>query len=356
MQFKEDLMSPMERMEALFRYEKPDRVPINMITVGFVCKNMGRAVADGYGDPEAYFDAFSWTGEQYGWDSVPQNCPHTILGAPDFGGDVRLPTGEFEGAMVITSYPVQNEEDVEKLEPPDPATSDRLLKAKRLAEIQQDHGLPATFVSRSPLTVAANTCGLEKFLRWAVKKPELCRRLMTLALDHIFNVIADWAGAFGPENMIVFMSSPSESNQVISPKHFENVALPFHLEYHKRLASFGIKRFWFHICGDQNMNLPAFADNCPWPHPSILSFGHEVDLEDAANYFPEDIIYGNVEPAVIQMSTARQVYELTRNVIEKGKRIPGGFILSAGCELPPFAPSANVFAMTKAVNDFGWYA
>ena len=174
MQFKQDLMSPMERMETLFRYGRPDRVPINMITVGFVCKNTGRTVADGYGDPEAFFNAFLWTAEQYGWDSVPQNCPHTILGAPDFGGGVRFPTGEFEGAMVITSYPVQTEEDVEKLELPDPAASDRLLKAKRLAAIQKEHGLPVTFVSRSPLTVAANTCGLEKFFRWTMKEPELC--------------------------------------------------------------------------------------------------------------------------------------------------------------------------------------
>ena len=354
MQFKKDLMSSTERIQTLFRYEKPDRVPINMITAGFVCKNIGRGVADAYGDPETYFDAFLWTAEQYGWDLNPQNCPHTVLGAPDFGGDVRLPTGEFEGAIVITSYPVQSEKDVEKLELPDPTTSDRLLKDMTLSRLQHEYGLPVTFVSRSPLTLAANTCGLEKFLRWTVKRPDLCHRLMTRAIDHTFNVMANWAGAFGPENMIVFMSSPSESNQVMSPRHFEKLALPFHMEYHKRLASLGIKRFWFHICGDQNLNLPALADICPWPHPSILSFGHEVDLKDTAKHFPQDIIYGNVEPAVIQMGTPQQVYELTRSVIDKGKRIPGGFILSAGCELPPFAPSANVFAMTKAVNDFGW--
>lgn len=346
----------MERMEILFRHEKPDRVPINMITVGFVCKNMGRSVAECYRDPETYFNAFLWTAEQYGWDLVPQNCPHTVLGAADFKGDVRFPTGEFEGAMVITSYPVQSEKDVEKLEPPDPKKSDRLLKAMALARLQHEYGLPVTFVSRSPLTVAANTCGLEKFLRWIIRRPELCRRLMTVAIDHIFNVMKNWADAFGPENMIVFMSSPSESNQLMSPKVFETVALPFHVEYHRRLASLGIERFWFHICGDQNLNLPALVDTCPWPHPSILSFGHEVDLELAAKHFPQDIIYGNVEPAVIQMGTAQQVYELTKSAIEKGKKMPGGFILSAGCELPPFAPSANVFAMTKAVNDFGWYA
>jgi len=91
------------------------------------------------------------------------------------------------------------------------------------------------------------------------------------------------------------------------------------------------------------------ANLSSWPHPSILSFGHEVDLEVAARYFPNDIILGNVEPVVIQTGTPRQVYELSKIAIEKGRKAPGGFILAPGCELP-----VNVFAMTKAVNGFGW--
>lgn len=112
---------------------------------------------------------------------------------------------------------------------------------------------------------------------------------------------------------------------------------------------------FFHICGDQNKNLPYLADFAAWPHPSILSFGHEIDLELAALFFPNDIIYGNVEPAVIQTGTSQQIYELSKTTILKGMKAPGGFIFSAGCELPPKAPPANVFAMTKALNDYGWY-
>jgi uroporphyrinogen decarboxylase len=121
------------------------------------------------------------------------------------------------------------------------------------------------------------------------------------------------------------------------------------------LKSLGIKRFGFHICGDQNLNLPLLAEAAPWRHPSVLSFGHEVDLEVASQHFPEDIIYGNIEPAVIQTGTPEQVYELCRIAIEKGKEAPGGFILGPGCGLPVLAPPVNVYAMTKAINDFGWY-
>jgi len=64
---------------------------------------------------------------------------------------------------------------------------------------------------------------------------------------------------------------------------------------------------------------------------------------------------GNLEPAIIQTKTPDEVYEASRKVIEKGKKLPTGFIFSPGCEMPPKAPPENIMAMTRAVNDFGWY-
>ncbi|MBW1768047.1 MAG: uroporphyrinogen-III decarboxylase, partial [Deltaproteobacteria bacterium] len=58
---------------------------------------------------------------------------------------------------------------------------------------------------------------------------------------------------------------------------------------------------------------------------------------------------------IIQTGTPEEVYEASRTVIEKGKKLPGGFIFSPGCEMPPMAPIENVRMMTKAVNDYGWY-
>ena len=58
----------------------------------------------------------------------------------------------------------------------------------------------------------------------------------------------------------------------------------------------------------------------------------------------------------IQTGTPEQIYRLCRTAIEKGKRAPGGFILGPGCGLPVAAPPVNVYAMTRAAHDFGWYA
>ena len=102
MHLREDRMTSAERIDALFNYKKPDRVPLGAMSTGFNTRNAGHTVADAYEDPEKSFADMQWTTEQYGWDPVPQYAGHTVLGAWDFGGKVRTSIAEFEGALVVT--------------------------------------------------------------------------------------------------------------------------------------------------------------------------------------------------------------------------------------------------------------
>ena len=111
---------------------------------------------------------------------------------------------------------------------------------------------------------------------------------------------------------------------------------------------------WFHACGEQNLNLPLWAQ-CNFGDPGIISVGNEINFEQVAKYFPNDICFGNLSPAIIQFETPEAVYESCRKIILKGKNIPGGFIFAPGCDMPPKSPPYNVWMMTKAINDFGWY-
>lgn len=350
-----------ERIKALLNYQKPDRVPIGfggipMRTPGLKKQFPGFTVASLYNDPKSTFYASLWVAEQYEWDLIPHAFAHTILGGWDFGGEIQMPGGEFEDSLSIKSHPVRKEEDVRNLKMPDPKRSGGIPLAMQFARLQEKHSLPIWFFSRSPFCVASNICGLDLFCRWMVKKPDLCHKLLRMATDHIFNVLGYWVDTFGPEKIFFMMSSPNESNQVISPRQFKEFAFPYHVEVQKKLRTIGIKYFYFHICGDQNLNLSQLAKlSSLWMHPAILSFGHEVDLEIAGEYFPRDIIYGNIEPAVFQEGTPEKVYELCRKALEKGKKLSGGFILAPGCGLPSFSSVENVYAMTRAVKDFGWY-
>ena len=355
-----DKMSHHQRMEALFHYQKPDRVPIYAVGDPFCMVNVGYTIADLFNDPQKALDALLWTCEQYGWEPEGNmTSAHHILGSWDFGAKIKIPDSIYSQGLIIEEYAVKTEDEGWNLKMPDPKTAGALLKRMEFSKLQEKVGLPIRFMTRSPFNTAADMCGVEMFCRWLPRKPELCHRLMRMATEHIFQVLEYWITTFGAENIFFLMSSPSESNQLISPDYFKQFALPYHREFHNRLRSMGIHRFLFHICGDQNLNLPHLAELAAspggWPHPSILSFGHEVDLAVAASYFPEDIIMGNIEPAMIQTAHPQKVYDLCKNTIEKGKKIPGGFILAPGCGMPPRAPSYNVWMMTKAVSDYGWY-
>jgi uroporphyrinogen decarboxylase len=344
-------------MDALFSSQKPDRVLIGSLwmSIGFNTVSNGGTVAEAYDDPVKSFHAFLEVADQFNWDRLFLCYRHTVLGAQDFGGSIRMPKGEYEGAPIVTSYPVNSERDVELLQMPDPESAGDIPKALQFAELQHSHGLPISFFSRSPFTLAANMCGLELFLKWLIKKPVLAERLMQMALDHIMNVLEIWTKRFGPDNIFVWMSSPSESNQVISPRHFKERALPYHFAYHERLRLLGIKHFGFHICGDQNLNLPHLADTSPWIHPAVLSFGYEVDLETAVQHFPRDIIFGNIDPTALQYESEEQIYERSRIALEKGKKASAGFVLGPGCDIPLMTPPQNLHAMTRAVQDHGLY-
>ena len=348
-------MNSKERVDSLFNRRQPDRVALHALSNAFNSVNAGYEASVAYVDPAKAFEAMLWTYEQYDWELHIQYCLHSVTAVMDFGGKVRMPKGPYEGALVVEKHPMDQAADFDRLELPDPRTAGRIPQALEYARLQHAQGLPATFFSRSPFTFAANFCGLETFAKWLFKQKDLCRRMMDLALEHIIRVLRVWVDEFGPEGVWLWISSPSESNQILSPRFFERFALPYHHQLHQRVKELGIGRFGFHICGDQNKNLPALAEAQPWPHPALLSFGHEVDLADAARCFPDDIIYGNLEPSFIQTASPQAVYDLARDTIAKGKGLDNGFVLGTGCGLPATAPPAKVFAVSKAVRDHGAY-
>ena len=142
MHFRQDRMTSRERIDALFNRRKQDRIPVGAMSTGFNTWNAGYAVSDAFEDPAKAFYGMLWTSEQYGWDPIPQYSGHTVLGILDFGGEVRLPKGEYEGSLILKSHPVQSEKDIEGLKLPEPRTAGRIPKAREFAKLQAAHQLP----------------------------------------------------------------------------------------------------------------------------------------------------------------------------------------------------------------------
>ncbi|MBN2186485.1 MAG: hypothetical protein JW732_03435 [Dehalococcoidia bacterium] len=352
-------MTDRERIEALLNHKKPDRVPLYpFAAAGFAMLYTGASVADAYNKPEVALAAQRKTCRDFGWVFAPM-FGYAGFGGWEFGGDISWPTSEFDQAPKITRRAVETEEDVWNLKMPDiensgitPLTIEYFKMSSQ--ERLDNEPWNVTNHVEGAFNVAANICGADKLARWLIRKPELAHHLLELASDFLIKRARYLRDIFGIEGVLPSGGEPSASNNIISPVHFEKFALPYIKKVAENVLAMGYRHILIHICGEQNLNLPFWAQ-IPFGDPGLISIGHEVKLETAARYFPNYIIVGNLEPAIIQTQTPQEVYEASRKVIEEGKKCSGGFILSPGCELPPKAPAENVMAMTRAVNDFGWY-
>ncbi|MFC1919920.1 uroporphyrinogen decarboxylase family protein [Chloroflexota bacterium] len=353
---RQDKMTKDERIIALLKRQPLDRIPVYALMAGFAALNVGYTIEDQYSitTGQKSRDAFTWTAEQYGFQDLPVKG-HGHIGSWEFGGEIAAPTSEFAQAAIVTRYPVVTEDSALKLELPDVRRAGVIpIAMENSKDLERSGAAIILFQLPGPWDVASSMCGLDQMCRWAMKKPELSHRLLRLATDFLVQVAQYWIDTFGPERVLPLGGHPQTSNDIVSPKIFEAFCLPYIKELHEKVLAIGIKHILCHICGEQNLNLP-YWEQIPFGDPGIVSFGHEVDLETAGKYFPNDIIAGNVEPAIIQTGTPEQVYELTKTCIKKGRKHPGGFMLAPGCEMPPKAPSYNVWTMMKAISDLGWY-
>lgn len=347
-------MTSEERFSAMLKGEPVDRVLFLSFILGFCAKNVGYPIASIYSDPEKSIQAQVWTREQYGYDSDPF-FGYASYGGWEFGGEIKLPDGEYEQAPSHKCFPVETEGDVEKLILPDVKKAGILPLAMQFSRLQEKDGLSPSVVVGGPFTIAGNVCVVDTLCRWLIKKPEMAHRLLRLATDHVLDIAKYWIDTFGKGRVNIQIWEPLATNQIISPKQFETFVLPYQTELHEKILGMGIKTILCHICGEQSLNLPYWAE-VPMGDPGIVSVGKEIDITTAIEYFGDtSVIAGNIEPALLQTGTPQKIYEGCRQAIEKGKEAPRGYALMQGCEVPVNTPPYNLYTMKRAVDDFGWY-
>ena len=353
--FLKDQMTDEERLERLMKGNPLDRVPFSIGAFAFNCINVGYSIYDWYADMQKAFESAKWTTEQYGAMWMPMGG-YPAVGPWEFGGKIKWPKKEYDQCPYVEPV-VANEEMAWALRLPEPEMlkdTGYIPRFCEFARIAASHGLPYSLAMYCPWTTAGNIVGIERLCRWAIKKPDLAHYLLELATDFLVLVHQLIIEAAGVQGCFVSNSTASASNQLISPKHFKEFVLPYLIDYHTKLIKMGVPGIFLHICGQQNTNY-EFYPKVPLTPISIISVSHEVDLEKASATFPDHIIMGNVEPALLQLGRPKDIYAACCKAIAKGKKHKRGFILSPGCELPPQTPPYNIWVMAKAVNDQGYY-
>jgi len=353
-----DVMTERQRVEALLNYKRPDRVPIwPFVPNGFAVLYNNLTIADAYTNPEGLYYSLRKTCQDFGWVFFPW-MGYASFGAWEFGGDIKMPSGEYDQAPVVTRHPVEKEEDLPNLKMPGPDAgffpTARSFSGLARQERLDNEPFNAVITSGVAYGISCQIAGVDKFLKWLIRKPGLVHDLIRQISEWNYASLPLQKEMFGTEGVLGFCGGPWGSNKLISPKQFAEFTLPDIKEGQARLRALGYKTTYVHICGEHNANLPYWAQ-VDFGDPGIIGIGAEIELEKAAEYFPDDIILGNLDPAIVQTGTPEDVYEATKECVERGKQLGCGYIFSTGCDLPPRAPVENVKMMTKAVEDYGWY-
>jgi uroporphyrinogen decarboxylase len=349
-----ETMTTGERMAALMRGERPDRVPVIPFLSGHAAIVCGQPLARICDDAEESFRCQLLCQELYGHDGSPLYA-YASAGGWEFGGEIEFPVKKYSGATVVTRTPVQNEDDVHALKVPDDVSKAGALPiALGIAQRQADHGMPVTLQIGAPLTWAGSVIGEERMMSWFIKKPDLVHVVLDKVSDFLIKVAEYYVKEFGAQRLMAFHGAATETNKLISPKQFEEFSLPYLQRINQATIDMEIGTYFIHICGEQNKNL-KFWQRVPMTKQTVVSVGREVDLTTAMEAFPEQIVAGNVDPTIIQEGRAEEVLAQARECIEKGKDHKGGYILMAGCDVPPHAPPVNVFQLVKAVREYGRY-
>lgn len=352
---RRDSMTPGQRMAALVKGGKPDRVPYVPFAGSFSATVAGIDRGQYYRDPKNAFQAGLKLMEVYPWMNTRPGYGWAERGAWEFGGEIIWPDGNRYPAPVSFDPVITRPEEVEDLPDPDPATAGMMPLVARFNELSRSKGFPASLPGGTPTTLTAGIVGRDTFLKWLLRHPDAVHAVQRKVTDFIIRAAIKTIRTYGAENCTLFSGVPMESNQLISPQMFETFCKPYIKELFDFYADAGVTKVTVHLCGDHTLNAVHWKD-VTLPDRTIFSIGHEMDIEDTGGVVGSNhIVAGNMNNAIIQNGTPEEVRAEARRCLESGKRHPGGFVLMPACGFPPDTPLENVEAIAQGLLDCGFY-
>ncbi len=106
-----------------------------------------------------------------------------------------------------------------------------------------------------------------------------------------------------------------------------------------------------HNCGNTGHCTSAMVEI----KAAALHFGNKMDMVNALQECPADVLaMGNIDPVgILKMATPEKVKQETLSLLQ---RTAGwsNFILSSGCDVPPYIPEGNIKAFYEALQEFNF--
>ena len=318
--------------------EEVEKVLVIPLMSGWIARFSGIPLETLVRDPESIVKAQIDAQEAVGHDALFAGMD-PLLVPEAYGCSIASLSSE---ALDASPLHIESAEDVEALPVPDVRRDGRfpdiLRVAERLVNLP-DRELPVLSGVEGPFTSCARMIGTEKMMRSVLKDRPLVERLlqeMEKTLSRYGRVLEE----IGIDGLIV--ADPVGSGTMVSPKIYKELVFPALQRFIMGLTIPVI----LHVCGDTHPMLDIMAET----GASILSIDQCMDLARAKQQVGGRCgIGGNVDPInVLLYGTVEDVRLETLKCLQQGGK--KGYLLMAGCVVPPGTPIENLRAMIQTAK------
>ncbi|MBU2489665.1 MAG: hypothetical protein KKA60_09765 [Proteobacteria bacterium] len=387
--YPKDSMTAQQRFDAAVRLETPDRVPLSLMLYYFAPVYAGVSMHQYMADPGTYASVMKKVWEEVGpWDIYYNIHPVSrliysyVLMMRTLWPGYELAEDEMAKVEEIT---YMNPEDYDSVIDGPELLGDTLFRLRMLGRFckEAEGAGIASLATRMIIHLARQVRNWRKDFKWwreqgaAIQigcQAEMpfdtfsqARNVLNFSMDlmrtpeKIGQASTRLAASYATFSVTVarLMGVPTvqcychrSSNSFISPKQFEELALPGLEVVVNRIVDAGMTPI-LHCDGDWLKNLPSMR-RLP-AGKVVLQLDGLTDIFRAKEVIGDRMcIFGDVPAALLAEGTPTEVGEYCHRLIEEvGKG--GGFILAAGCEVPPNAKAECVRAMVDAVKKYGYY-
>lgn len=280
---------------------------------------------------------------------INQRChPLAIMGFMDlsveaeaFGANIRF--SEDEVPTVVGSI-VKSEEDAINLKVPKVGAKrtriylDAMKKAK-----QEIKDCPVFAGCIGPFSLAGRLLGVSEAMISCYDEPEMVHLVLKKATEFLINYLQAYKD-LGIDG--VFMAEPLAG--ILSP----NLCDEFSSRYVKEIVSaldddsFLVA---YHNCGNNTLKMvdTILSTGCRLYH-----FGNAISIEQMLKLMPKDVmVMGNIDPVSLKDASKEDVIAATNALLEAVGDVDN-FVISSGCDIPPFAKWENIDAFMKTAQEY----
>jgi MtaA/CmuA family methyltransferase len=338
-------MNGRERILAALRGEQPDRVPIMLHNFMMAAREAGFTQAQYRNDPKNVASAFIRAVDKYGYDGILVDIDTTTL-AGAVGVPVDYP--DDEPARCVSGC-LDKLAMVPDLAPPQIAESEHIqiwLEAVRL--LVQHFGDEVCIrgnCDQAPFSLASMMRGPQA---WMMDLLDDANRENVFALlDYCTEATRQFIRLMAQTGAHMTSNGDSPAGpDMVSPQMYREFALPYEKLIAAEARAAGLP-YVLHICGDTT----PILDDIIQSGADGLELDYKTDINRAHDALSGKMCFiGNVDPSgVLALGTIADVERETAKLLAVFSDTPG-FILNAGCAIPPNTPPENIEAMIRAAG------